>query len=610
VLPDDPNVFRLTRDSVPETASLGLLLFSEFTIRSLAPPSGGCCHHDVEELRSVRPRCINGGAHVTAHPRKPFFIRDPVHGYLQIAPHERIVVDHPITQRLRRVNQTGVADLIYPEARTSRFAHSLGTMHLASTLFVRCLENAERDVLDKVLDTLASRIQGSEFRELKELDALLFAREWDGGLAAQRAPLFLSRNREDTLWAHRVLVYGEAGLRLAALFHDLGHLPYSHDFEIALEEHLKTQPRGTRKDFRSLIQSSFAPHEVLGHRLAHMVFRHCVNRQAASPIVQAVYRLAVDILDAHKPQADESRATVLGWLHSLIDGELDADRLDYLLRDARALGFVFASYDIERLLSTVSVVCENDRGYETIVDERGLTALESYFISRYRSHLNLARHHKVSQVAAAFRYASQLSLETSDGAEILRLIRQILLGESLDAPSSEEALSMFSEFDDANWRRVIADTPTRDSLHSACKDVILRRAPTLRSLWKRKGDLSSGLRKELGRRFSGTLRIGSSARLRSAHDELRDRQMLVASHTFRSYRIDPSRPRKGSPTSRFRVRTNSGLEPLTALSPLVRSLAKAIDEELPLHVFAMTEFQDQEAQRQIALDCLMGKVDE
>ena len=70
-------------------------------------------------------------------PKKSFVIKDPVHGYIRIAAHERIVVDHPITQRLRRITQTGLAEFVFPEERTSRFAHSLGAMHLASRFVIK-----------------------------------------------------------------------------------------------------------------------------------------------------------------------------------------------------------------------------------------------------------------------------------------------------------------------------------------------------------------------------------------------------------------------------------------------------------------------------------------
>src|ERR1700746_1539033 len=87
-------------------------------------------------------------------PKKSFVSKDPVHGYIRIAAHERIVVDHPITQRLRRITQTGLAEFVFPEARTSRFAHSLGAMHLASRFVISSLGNASEDDALKFFDSI------------------------------------------------------------------------------------------------------------------------------------------------------------------------------------------------------------------------------------------------------------------------------------------------------------------------------------------------------------------------------------------------------------------------------------------------------------------------
>src|SRR5579859_1702310 len=90
---------------------------------------------------------LSGSSNMTEHKTgRPFVVRDPVHGYLSVAAHERLVVDTPITQRLRRIGQTGLAEMVFPEAKTSRFVHSLGAMHLASRFVTAALENAtDRD---------------------------------------------------------------------------------------------------------------------------------------------------------------------------------------------------------------------------------------------------------------------------------------------------------------------------------------------------------------------------------------------------------------------------------------------------------------------------------
>ncbi|WP_312819076.1 HD domain-containing protein [Kaistella carnis] len=61
-------------------------------------------------------------------------INDPVHGFINI-PHEILfdVIEHPYFQRLRRISQTGLLNLIFPGATHTRFHHALGAMHLMFT---------------------------------------------------------------------------------------------------------------------------------------------------------------------------------------------------------------------------------------------------------------------------------------------------------------------------------------------------------------------------------------------------------------------------------------------------------------------------------------------
>src|SRR5258708_28570388 len=172
-------------------------------------------------------------------PKKSFVINDPVHGYIRIAAHERIVVDDPITQRLRRITQTGLAEFVLPEARTSRFAHSLGAMHLASRFVVHCLVNAREDNALKFFDSIQSldffkncQIKLSDLEALLQFDPK--AGVGGGGLLA--ADSSFRETKLQTTEHKQLLALVEAAVRLAALFHDLGHMPFSHDFEYALQD--------------------------------------------------------------------------------------------------------------------------------------------------------------------------------------------------------------------------------------------------------------------------------------------------------------------------------------------------------------------------------------
>ncbi|MEI3790006.1 MULTISPECIES: HD domain-containing protein [unclassified Chryseobacterium] len=100
-------------------------------------------------------------------------INDPVHGFIRI-PHEILfdIIEHPYFQRLRRIGQTGLLNLIFPGATHTRFHHALGAMHLMFT----------------ALETL--RQKGVKITEEEEKGAML-----------------------------------------AILMHDIGHGPFSHALE-------------------------------------------------------------------------------------------------------------------------------------------------------------------------------------------------------------------------------------------------------------------------------------------------------------------------------------------------------------------------------------------
>ena len=60
-------------------------------------------------------------------------INDPVFGFIKIPRGLLLnIIDHPLMQRLTRINQLGLASVVYPGARHTRFQHSLGAFHLMS----------------------------------------------------------------------------------------------------------------------------------------------------------------------------------------------------------------------------------------------------------------------------------------------------------------------------------------------------------------------------------------------------------------------------------------------------------------------------------------------
>jgi HD superfamily phosphohydrolase len=62
---------------------------------------------------------------------KEKFIRDPIYGVIEFPPWAVDLIDQPLFQRLRWVNQLALEQMVYPGGLHSRFEHSIGTMHLA-----------------------------------------------------------------------------------------------------------------------------------------------------------------------------------------------------------------------------------------------------------------------------------------------------------------------------------------------------------------------------------------------------------------------------------------------------------------------------------------------
>jgi len=229
-------------------------------------------------------------------------IRDSIHGDIQLSRAEMEVIDSLAFQRLRRIKQLGVTNLVYPGANHTRFEHSLGALYLASRI--------------------------SRHLKLKEED--------------------------------------EKSLRIAALLHDIGHGPLSHTSEELLDMHA-----------------------------------NCSHEDMAVEIIKS--RELGDIIESH----DISPETVLSLLTKnrrkkktlplscLISGDVDVDRMDYLVRDAYYTGVGYGIVDLDRLVNTIRID-EN----EVIIEEGGIKAAEGLLVARFLMTPTVYLH-KTSRIADA-----------------------------------------------------------------------------------------------------------------------------------------------------------------------------------------------------------------
>ncbi|MBL0912096.1 MAG: HD domain-containing protein [Bacteroidia bacterium] len=207
-------------------------------------------------------------------------INDPVYGFISV--HNEILlslIDHPYFQRLRHISQMGLAQLVYPGARHTRFHHALGVMHL--------MQEAVKTLRDKGV-----RISDDE------------------GL----------------------------GLSIAGLLHDVGHGPFSHALEHAL-------------------------FPVQHEQISLLLMRRLQEQYPCRAM-----EIAIEIFNRSYPRP---------FLCSLVSGQLDLDRADYLLRDSFYTGVVEGAIGSDRIMKLMNV--HND---ELVIEEKGIYSVEKFLLAR------------------------------------------------------------------------------------------------------------------------------------------------------------------------------------------------------------------------------------
>ncbi len=233
-------------------------------------------------------------------------VKDAVWGMISLERREVSILDSPPLQRLRRIRQLGLGYLIYPTAGYSRFEHTLGAVHQADTM----------------LRAVASRTGRA-------------ITPGDGG-----APTYLGEPE---------ILKMLSVVRLAALLHDIGHLPLSHVAE-------RFYSRAECRNMDLVRQAEDLCNDV----------QRCldVKRPSLAECLSLVTILTPSFLSFLTTDGMYSRGEVLAasaaivgraasvrtaFVYQLITNIIDADKLDYMFRDGFLTGVPLA-VDLERLL--------------------------------------------------------------------------------------------------------------------------------------------------------------------------------------------------------------------------------------------------------------------
>lgn len=154
-------------------------------------------------------------------------------------------------------------------------------------------------------------------------------------------------------------------LRLIALTHDLGHAPFSHASEAAFKEGLEHEDY-TEKIVKETVIGSYI--QEIGDDFT----RKFGKEYNITPA------LICDIYRGRNP-GENSEFT---FLKSFMDSELDCDKMDYLLRDSLFCGVKYGNFDIERLISSLTIYVQ-DECPRLAISDGGKQAFEEFVLARY-----------------------------------------------------------------------------------------------------------------------------------------------------------------------------------------------------------------------------------
>ena len=148
-------------------------------------------------------------------------------------------------------------------------------------------------------------------------------------------------------------------VRLAALLHDVGHGPFSHVSEYLLDKYALDEDAGGR--VREKIHEKITVDIV------------CNDPQINDILDDDERNFVIEMIQG-KPTPD--------WHRDIVSNELDADKMDYLLRDSYFTGVKYGIYDLEKIIE--SCLIEGDKTETSLaVSSKGIYALEQLLLARY-----------------------------------------------------------------------------------------------------------------------------------------------------------------------------------------------------------------------------------
>ncbi len=272
----------------------------------------------------------------------PKKILDNVHGFIPYTEEEGEIINLPLFRRLQGIKQLSLIDRVFPGAEHTRFIHSLGVMHIA--------------------DKIAIQLGYEQYDRERKI------------------------------------------IRFAGLLHDIGHYPLSHVCEKAYKDfHVKnkgislsdtTEVKEQIYDLDKPIKTEFMTPSTGAHHEAVSADIVRKSQEIRDIITKSCGEEAIEQICAMITGDGESEG-IDKVLVQILHSEIDADGIDYMMRDALFSGTSFGSFEIDMLINHMAVK-EVDGERIVYIERKGIPAADQYLVNKYFSYSQVTFNKRVA----------------------------------------------------------------------------------------------------------------------------------------------------------------------------------------------------------------------
>lgn len=258
-------------------------------------------------------------------------VLDNVHGFIEYTKTEECIINTLLFKRLQSIKQLSIVNWVFPGSEHTRYIHSLGVMYIADRIAVQLkLPMKDRKIV-----------------------------------------------------------------RLAGLLHDIGHYPLSHVCELPYKNVLEAFPEenycieNNKKvkrqiedlndipTYKFMKKSQGCHHEKIGadivlknKMIRDLIVEECADEKAPEIIADMIIG-----------NTERTNPLLVQILHS----ELDADGIDYLMRDAMFSGTSFGAFELDQLIGCMCIG-ELDGKQILCISPKGIAAADQYLINKFFSY--------------------------------------------------------------------------------------------------------------------------------------------------------------------------------------------------------------------------------